>query len=100
MTRNHLPNNADLETIAQDSFSETNMAGVGFGLGFSVVVNAAASKLPMSEGTHSWGGAASTTFFIDPKEELTFSFFTQLLPSDTHPIRERLAPLVYQSIVA
>ncbi|MEI6453893.1 MAG: serine hydrolase domain-containing protein [Actinomycetes bacterium] len=100
MTRNHLPENADLETIAQDSFSETNMAGVGFGLGFSVVVNAAASKLPMSEGTHSWGGAASTTFFIDPKEELTFSFFTQLLPSDTHPIRERLAPLVYQAIVA
>lgn len=99
MTRNHLPGGQDMETLAQDSFSETNMAGVGFGLGFAVVQDAAASKLPMTEGTFTWGGAASTTFYVDPMEELTFSFFTQLLPSSTHPIRERLAPLVYQAIV-
>ena len=49
-------------------------------------------------GELSWGGAASTTFWIDPAEGLTVSFFTQLLPSSTHPIRPQLRQLVYQAL--
>lgn len=46
-----------------------------------------------------WGGAASTAFWIDPAQDLTVQFFTQLLPSSTHPIRSQLKQLVYQSII-
>ena len=99
MTRNHLPGDVDLETMAEDSFSETSYAGVGFGLGFSVVNDARPSKVPTSEGSFAWGGAASTAFWVDPLEGLEVSFFTQLLPSGTHPLRSQLAQMVYSSIV-
>ena len=58
-----------------------------------------ANKSLVSEGTVAWGGAASTAFWIDPLEELTVGFYTQLLPSGTYPIRRELQRLVYQSLV-
>ncbi|HUD69059.1 MAG TPA: serine hydrolase domain-containing protein [Acidimicrobiales bacterium] len=99
MSTNFLPGGADLEALAQDSFSEVSMSGVGFGLGLSCVIDQARNRMPTSEGTVSWGGAASTTFWVDQAEDLTVVFFTQLLPSSTYPIRRELQRLVYQSIV-
>ena len=99
MTRNHLPEDVDLEEIARASFSETEYAGIGFGLGFSVVIDAVKNKSLASEGTFSWGGAASTVFWVDPAEDLTVGFYTQLLPSGTYPIRRELQQLVYQALV-
>ena len=99
MSTNLLPGGADLESLAQDSFSEVSMSGIGFGLGLSCVIDQARNRMPTSEGTVSWGGAASTTFWVDPVEDLTVVFFTQLLPSSSYPIRRELQRLVYQSIV-
>jgi CubicO group peptidase (beta-lactamase class C family) len=99
MTRNHLPGDVDLEEFATDSFSEIDYAGIGFGLGFSVVLDAAKNKSLVSEGTFAWGGAASTAFWVDPAEDLTVGFYTQLLPSGTYPIRRDLQQLVYQALV-
>ena len=99
MVRNHLPGGVDLEQLAEDMFSETSYCGVGFGLGFSVVIDEAAHKVPVTEGSFSWGGAASTIFWVDPIEALEVSFFTQLLPSGTYPLREELSALVYAAIV-
>lgn len=100
MARNHLPGDIDLEVYGRPLFSETTYDGVGFGLGFSVVIDAAANKVPCSEGEIAWGGAASTAFWIDPAESLSVVFLTQLLPSSTHPIRPQLKQLIYQAIVA
>ena len=99
MTRNHLPGDADLEEYGRPLFAETTFDGVGFGLGFSVVLDPAANKVPGSEGSYSWGGAASTIFWNDPSEDLTALFLTQLLPSSTYPIRPQLQQLVYQALV-
>ena len=99
MARNHLPGDVDLEAYGRPLFSETTYDGIGFGLGFSVVIDAAANKVPCSEGELAWGGAASTAFWIDPAESLSVVFLTQLLPSSTHPIRPELKQLVYQSLI-
>lgn len=99
MTRNHLPGGADLESFGRPLFAETTFEGVGFGLGFSVTDDAAANKVLASEGEFAWGGMASTAFWVDPVEEVTALFFTQLMPSSTHPIRPQLKQLVYQSLV-
>jgi CubicO group peptidase (beta-lactamase class C family) len=98
MTENHLPNDVDLESFATDSFAESSYAGVGFGMGMSVVTDRRKNKSLASEGTFGWGGAASTYFWVDPVEELTVAFYTQLLPSSTYPIRRELQRLVYQSL--
>lgn len=99
MTRNHLPGNADLERYGRPLFAETTFEGVGFGLGFSVVLDAAANKVLRSEGEYSWGGAASTIFWVDPRDEIVVLFLTQLLPSSTYPIRSQLGQLVQQALV-
>jgi CubicO group peptidase (beta-lactamase class C family) len=99
ITQNHLPGDVDLEAIATDSFSESGNAGVGFGLGMSVVIDQRKNKSLCTDGSFAWGGAASTAFWVDPVEDLTVSFYTQLLPSNTYPIRRDLQQLVYQALV-
>jgi CubicO group peptidase (beta-lactamase class C family) len=99
MARNHLPGGADLKAFGRPLFAETTFEGVGFGLGFSVSLDTAAAKLIGTPGEFAWGGAASTAFWVDPAEELTVVFLTQLLPSSTYPIRPQLKALVYQAIV-
>jgi len=99
MARNHLPGGADLETFGRPLFAESTYRGVGFGLGFSTVVDAAAGKLLTSTGEFAWGGMASTAFYVDPAEDVTAMFFTQFVPSSAYPIRTRLRTLVNQAIV-
>jgi CubicO group peptidase (beta-lactamase class C family) len=99
MTANHLPGDADLTAFGRPLFSETAFDGVGFGLGVSVTIDPVKSKVAGSVGDFGWGGAASTTFWVDPLEDLTVVFLTQLLPSSTHPIRPQLRQLVHQAIV-
>jgi CubicO group peptidase (beta-lactamase class C family) len=99
MTSNHLPGGRDLGEVSTGGFAETTFEGVGFGLGFAVMLDPRASKTLGSRGEFFWGGAASTAFWVDPAEEVTAHFFTQLLPSSTHPIRPQLRQLVYAALV-
>jgi len=98
MTMNHIPGNKDISDWGRPMGEEVFYDGLGFGLGFAVVIDQAKTKVACSNGTYSWGGMASTAFWIDPVEEITAMFFTQLMPSTTHPIRPFLRSLVYQSI--
>jgi CubicO group peptidase (beta-lactamase class C family) len=99
MAANHLPGGADLESFGRPLFAEAPLRGSGFGLGFAVVIDPVAGKTLTSAGEYSWGGAASTAFFVNPAEQLTVGFFTQLLPSSALPIRSQLRQLVHQAIV-
>ncbi|MBB3677050.1 serine hydrolase domain-containing protein [Modestobacter versicolor] len=99
MVRNHLPGNADLETFGRPLYAETPLRGVGFGLGFSMVLDPVRYGGVASPGTFNWGGAASTEFYVDPVEDLTVSFYTQLLPSSSLPMRTFLRPLVQQALI-
>jgi CubicO group peptidase (beta-lactamase class C family) len=99
MGRNHLPGNQDLEQFGRPLNAESPQRGVGFGLGFAVVLDPVPGRVDCSVGELSWGGAASTAFWIDPAEQITVTFFTQLIPSSAHPIRSQLRQLVYQALV-
>jgi CubicO group peptidase (beta-lactamase class C family) len=100
MTRNHLPGGADLETFGRRLVADVPADGLGFGLGFSVVMDAAAVRYLCSEGEFAWGGAANTAFWVDPAEQLTAGFYTQLLPTSAHRIRSQLRQMVYQALIA
>jgi CubicO group peptidase (beta-lactamase class C family) len=99
MTRNHLPGGLDLQAFGRPLYAESPFRGVGFGLGFAVVIDPLPGQVVCSAGEISWGGAASTTFWVDQDADLTVSFFTQLLPSSTYPVRPQLRQLVYQALV-
>ena len=97
MTANHLP--GDMAAMGQPRFSEASYEGVGFGLGFSVMLDPARAQILGSPGEYAWGGAASTAFWIDPVEDMIVLLFTQLRPSSAYPIRRELRVLTYQAIV-
>lgn len=99
MQHNQLPDNRDMAAMGQPVWSETSYDGIGFGLGWAVVLDPVKAHIITSCGEHHWGGAASTFFWIDPEEELYVVFFTQLMPSSTYPIRRELRTLVYQTLV-
>jgi len=97
MSANHLPGGQDIATMSKSMFSEAAYAGLGFGLGFSTTIDPAATLIPASKGDLSWGGAASTFFWVDPREDLAVVLMTQLLPSSSYPIRRELRTLVYSA---
>ncbi|HXA39418.1 MAG TPA: serine hydrolase domain-containing protein [Phenylobacterium sp.] len=99
MASNHLPGDKDLTELSRSLFSESTNAGVGFGLGFAVVFDPPKTLIPGSKGEFYWGGAASTAFWVDPVEQVTAVFMTQLLPSSTYPIRRELRTLVYSALL-
>jgi CubicO group peptidase (beta-lactamase class C family) len=99
MARNHLPGGADLESFGRPLFAETTFDGVGYGLGFAVLLDPVANKVLSTPGELAWGGAASTFFWVDPAERLTAIFLTQLMPSSAYPLRSELRQLVYQALV-
>jgi CubicO group peptidase (beta-lactamase class C family) len=98
MTSNHLPGGLDLPGLSRSLFSEATYNGIGFGLGFSVTMHPEQTLIPGSPGEYSWGGAATTSFWIDPAEELITIFMTQVLPSSAYPLRRELRTMVYSAI--
>ena len=98
MTLNHLPGGKDLATMAQNA-AETQREGQGFGLGFAVLLDQTVAQIIGTPGEFYWGGAASTAFFVNPKEDLIMIFLTQLRPSSTYPIRRELRTTIYSSII-
>jgi CubicO group peptidase (beta-lactamase class C family) len=97
MTANHLPGGKELPEMSVSLFSEATYTGVGFGLGFAVTMSPGRALMPGTVGDFSWGGMASTYFWIDPREELIVVFMTQLTPSAAYPIRRELRTLVYSA---
>jgi CubicO group peptidase (beta-lactamase class C family) len=98
MTSNHLPGGRNLPEMSRSLFSEATYNGIGFGLGFSITMDPAQTLIPGSRGEYAWGGAATTSFWIDPAEELIAIFMTQVLPSTAYPIRRELRTMIYAGI--
>ena len=97
MTMNHLP--GDLVDMGRPRFAEMPFAGIGFGLGVSVVLDPVKARILGSPGEYAWGGMASTAFWVDPAEDLLVLLLTQLMPSSAYPIRRELRVLTYQALL-
>jgi CubicO group peptidase (beta-lactamase class C family) len=98
MTMNHLPQDRTMTEmmVATGAFNESGYAGVGYGLGVGVTEDVAATGLPGTAGEYSWGGAAGTYFFNDPKEQLAVVFMSQVLFAPNRiRLRRDLRNLVY-----
>jgi CubicO group peptidase (beta-lactamase class C family) len=96
MTSNHLPESLKPFAVGQSNASDTR--GCGFGLGFRVVMDIAEHGILGSEGIYSWGGAASTIFWVDPAEDMVAILLTQMMPSSTYPLRREFQVAAYQAL--
>ncbi|MGZ6009726.1 MAG: serine hydrolase domain-containing protein [Rhizomicrobium sp.] len=97
---NLLPDNKLLTDMsAAETFTEAGYNGVGFSIGCGVTMDLSQTRLPGTKGEFFWGGAASTAFWIDPKEDLTVVFMTQVMGSDARlTLRRDLRTLVYSAM--
>lgn len=98
MTANHLPGGGDLTQHSKSLFSEADNAGMGFGLGFGVTIDAAQTLLPGNTGEFYWGGMFSTAFFVDPVDDIIMIFMTQLMPSSSYPVRREIKTMLYSAL--
>jgi CubicO group peptidase (beta-lactamase class C family) len=99
MSSNHLPGGADLTQMSlPGGYGEVGMDGMGFGLTVAVNLGPVATQAVGSAGAFMWGGAASTTFWVDPAEDLVVIFMTQLVPSGTFNFPGQLKTVVYGAL--
>jgi CubicO group peptidase (beta-lactamase class C family) len=98
---NFLPDGKMLMDLvaAPGLFSEAGYSGIGFSIGCGVTMDQSLTRVPGSKGEFFWGGAASTAFWIDPKEDLTVVFMTQVMGTDARlTLRRDLRTLVYSAM--
>lgn len=98
MTINHLPASvAGGGTGESPSLGDAELRGFGFGLGFGLMTDSAASGVMGSDGEFFWGGAAGTIFWVDPEEDMVVIAMIQLMGSPW-PLRSDLKVAVHQAI--
>jgi CubicO group peptidase (beta-lactamase class C family) len=73
--------------------------GLGFGLGFEVVLDQGQRGIYGSLGQFGWGGAYGSTYWVDPAEEMIVLYFTQVRPGSIVKDQLQLRALVYQALV-
>jgi len=100
MAANHLPGGADLRSYGSRVHREPGNAGLGFGLGVSVVTDPGLTQSPTFLGSYGWTGVASTVFWIDPANDMTVQFLTQLRPTGSHTVYPEVRRLVHEAVVA
>jgi CubicO group peptidase (beta-lactamase class C family) len=92
MSRNHLSDSI------LDGGAAFGLAGTGFGLTVGVIQDAGQAGTYSADGEYFWGGAASTTFWVDPVNQVTAVMMTQYMPSNKYPLREDLKALIYSGL--
>jgi len=101
MAQNHLHRGSNPATIKELSiFDFTVPEGYGFGYGGAIAVDTGYSHVMASPGEWSWAGATSTSFWVDPREEIVVVFMTSVFDSDkeSFPLTGMLHSLVYGSL--
>src|SRR5688500_6177197 len=91
------PNTVRMMTMNQ--IGDIGFGNNNFGLGFGMTTEKGSSVLPTPQGVFEWGGAFSTTYWADPKENLVAFFYRQLWKSTFGEAGNKFKVLVYSALV-
>jgi CubicO group peptidase (beta-lactamase class C family) len=84
--------------MVMNQIGDIDRGGNKFGLGFGITTEKGSSLLPTPEGVFEWGGAFSTTYWADPKENLIGVFYRQLYRTTIGESANKFKVLVYQAL--
>lgn len=84
--------------MTMNQIGDLNLGEDKFGLGFAIVSEKGSSILPNQVGTYSWGGAFSTTYWVDPKENMVVLLYRQMWGAHDDQVDQAFKVLVYQAI--
>lgn len=91
----------DLKLYSDGTTANPGLPGVGFGMDFAVYDDSSITGQPYGKGTHYWGGAAGTWFWIDPANDLFFVGMIQSMGGarpDAMNYRNESSKLVYGAL--
>ena len=69
-----------------------------FGFGFSIITENGSRLTPSRAGTFAWGGVFSTSYWVDPKEDMLVIIYRQMWGPHIADTDRAFKPLVYQAI--
>jgi CubicO group peptidase (beta-lactamase class C family) len=93
MTMNRIP-----DAILPIGFGRPTL-GQGWGLGFSIVMDASQYSYPVNDGDFWWDGSAGTRFWIDPTENMVTIIMAQSSPAGGRGFREEFKTGVSEAIL-
>ncbi len=97
-SQNFLPGGKTIIDLNVNKGIFTNASwNMGMSLACAVTTDTALRRLPGTVGSYSWGGAAGTLFWIDPREDLATVFMTQAFGTEMTNLRQDLVTLVYSA---
>jgi CubicO group peptidase (beta-lactamase class C family) len=88
-------------TVRMMTTNQIGDLGLGdnkFGLGFLIVTEKSSVESPSQVGTYSWGGAFSTSYWVDPKEKMIVLFYRQLFNSTHGDLADKFRVLAYSAL--
>lgn len=99
----HILSRKSVELMRSNHLGNLPRAGLlpeGFGFGLTFAVDLGPGKAPAvgSAGEYYWGGAAGTSFWIDPSEKMIGVFLIQVLPPTNIPAGDQFKRLTYLAL--
>ncbi len=70
----------------------------GFGFGFYIITKNGSRLTPSQAGTYLWGGIFSTSYRVDPKEDMIVLLYQQMWGPYVAEADKSFIPLVYQAL--
>jgi CubicO group peptidase (beta-lactamase class C family) len=96
---NKLLSRSSIRMMTMNQIGNVNVGDSNkFGLGFEIETVEGSTKTPSSVGTYSWGGAFSTSYWVDPKEGIVLLFYRQLQNGSHGDVVEKFKALTYQAL--
>jgi CubicO group peptidase (beta-lactamase class C family) len=84
--------------MTMNQIGELNLGENKFGLGFEIVSEKGSAQFPHNIGSYSWGGAFSTTYWVDPKEKMVVLLYRQMWGQHGADVDQTFKVLVYQAL--
>ncbi|MBC6491644.1 serine hydrolase domain-containing protein [Flavihumibacter stibioxidans] len=91
------PNSVKLMTTNQ--IGSLNNGNNKFGLGFGLVTEKEAARLGLSAGSFEWGGAFSSSYWIDPEKKIVAQLFINQWPNRHGDIHDKFKVQVYSALM-
>jgi CubicO group peptidase (beta-lactamase class C family) len=90
----------DLAHCTAESSRDKILTGIGYGLGFNVMLDPAQAQVLGTRGSYFWGARACSSFFADPHEELIGIFLAQVDTSTQfYPFPHNFRVATYQALL-
>jgi CubicO group peptidase (beta-lactamase class C family) len=89
---------ATVRMMTSNQIGELSLGFKKFGLGFGLITEREAARMPVSAGSFEWGGIFGTTYWADPQEGVVALLYTQKFPNSYGDLADKFRVLVYQAL--